>query len=440
MFIYLLMLILFSAYADSAKKKTPLEMIYENRCHVLSLDKLRNFSGQSLDATPVNKVFRCVSAKGNTKIEELIDSSYSCWKKNEEYVLGEFIEFYAYKANLFRKFRYYIDDSITIAILISFLDYPDYRKLPPRLIPVYIGGGDNYSRGDPPHWVRDALHKLTYNVYFNSLEKQSAEIRDRLSRCSEPEIEKLKLLVLCNLPAEVKQHKRDSLNNAKRFFDSSYKALVNFVDSASREFKLSLNKSGIDENQKWELFKKFGDSLDRAIKLDENLGLYKKELDNIEIRIPLWVKARLGDTIAEKEILLGFRNKDGSNLKRYAEDAIFVWSEPCKKAFLNLFTKDAPICNHRDETKYVRCRSLQDSLLLYLARRHPDDPMFGYFLFDSRHNADFCKLEEQAKYFTEFAKWAKKTYNIEINYNGFKPYFIKDMSKDNAGIRDFCTD
>lgn len=429
---YLLLLLAPLAF-NSTSKDSPIKMIYNNRTHII--DVLHNLNyGESLDTTNT-KTFRYFS---NMTITTFVDSPFSSWDNNEETILSNFLKGYIPLVNKYKKFNFYIEDSITVSILISFLDYPDYRVLPK---PRNRSEKRKQMIKGKPNWRRDALNILTYRVYFNTLRKQSTEIIDCLSRCREPELDKLKLILLCkpsgnlleNLQAKwlPKIHYLDSLQNAR--IRHNIKDKVNISDIIA---KLHLDSLLTALDGKLEDY-------------DDTIGIVLRTINTEHQKIPLWVKALLGDTIAENRIISRLKyDRPHTNL---ILDASFVWSESCKQVFFYLFERDYPLCPPTSTISsdgaiidYGRrrkvCRSLQDSLLIYLARHHPDEPIFQNKLAYNRYHADFCKPDEQVQYFIEFAKWVKKHYGFEIRWNNFKPYFIKDISKDQSAIRDICKD
>ena len=280
-----------------------------------------------------------------------------------------------------------------------------------------------------PNWVRDALNILTYRVYFSVIREQSSEIIYRLSRCREPEVDKLKLLALCNLPQDIMKTKKDYLMNREMYLDSLLSTTMKNKTIDRERVGSVINNLALDS-----LFTEISTRMENY---DDTLGFILERIKRKQQEIPLWVNALLGDTVAEKKIILDLKRNNISTSS--IMNASFVWSDACKKAFFALFEKDYPLCPPASyvtesgaiidagPSKYEICRSLQDSLLIYLARHHPDDPMFGNLLSSNRYNADFCKPEAQVPYFMEFAKWVKKHYDVEITYKSFIPYFKKDI-------------
>lgn len=396
----LFLFILFVSFNSYATQK-PLELIFQNRHHILS--NLNHLNDGSSLSDSISVPFRYLSTM---MIYKLLDSTFSYWKKNEAIIISEFMGTYIPKANMFYKYSFYIQDSITISTLISLLDYPDYRPKPILRDTSSVATWEYLSKiqSPEPNWVRDAVWVLCYKTYFSSLSKHSDAILEHLNQCKEPVSDKLKLLVLCRPPDSILKIKRDSITNAKNHLGSLFKVMQK------------------DTN---------------VSKIQDSVRLVVTELRNIE-SIPLWVMARLGDTVAEKEIVKGLVRKD-DNVYRvldYATAASFVWSDSCKMAYMKLFDRDIPRCP--TDVEYKICRSMQDTLLVLLARHHPSEEIFSNLLSYNRINADFCKPEKQNPYFTKFAEWTKKHYNIDISYKGFIPYFSKDFSKDKSAIRNLC--
>ncbi len=379
----------------------PVKTIYCNRDHFINI--LNHLS----DGT---KIDTSTHRYGFLSMHDFFcfrDSSFAYWKSNEASFIESFIQSIS-QIKQYRKYRYYIDDSVTISILASLLDYPDPRtKTPgPHDIDPYSKLPDDLIQsGKPiPNWSRDALHILTYHVYFSALLTHSNKISYHLNGCKEPELSKLKLLVLLKQPEVLLKKMRDSLILKKRHLDS----LLNIMRN--------------DTN---------------VIKKQDSLKLVVTELENLE-SIPLWVMARMGDTISEQKIIKGLTQKD-DNVYRvitYAAAASFVWSDSCRTSFLRLFNRDLPRCS--PDEKHVLCRSIQDTLLVLLGRHHPTEPIFSNLLSSNRINADYCKPETQVPYFKTFSAWAKRVYGVNIMYPEFTPYFRKDLSKNKSAIRDYC--
>jgi len=431
---FLLLLFLLFA-ADITAKDTPIELVYKNRSHLSDILHHLNYGMSLSDTSTITHRYY-----STLYLPTILDSAFSCWKKNEEKILNEFLISYAKKANLYKKHCFYIEDSITVSTLISFLDYPDYRVRPK---PKTTAEEFAYMAKPKPNWVRDALELLTYRVYFSSIRKQSSEIIDRLSRCGEPGVDKLMLLVLCDLPQNVVKTKRDSLMNHDRYLDSLLNSVMKNYTIPKENLGSVINRLHLDSLLKEESsmektrIEDYGDTVEFIV---GNIKRIQKKAP------PLWVNALLGDTTAEKKIVLNLNH----NYLYYMKDASFVWSKPCKDAFFTLFEKDYPQCNggggpysnypdnyYVNTKDYVVCRSILDSLLIYLARHHPGEPIFQNKLSSIWYNADFCKPEEQIPYFRDFSKWAKEHYGIDITYKDFIPYFKKAIG-DKSKIQNIC--
>jgi hypothetical protein len=247
----------------------------------------------------------------------------------------------------------------------------------------------NYHK---PNWVSDVINQLTYNTYFSAISQQSDDIKKHLQNCKEPEMAKIKLLALCNLS------------------DKEKESLI-----SDEEAKLKLDK---------EYRKK---------------GADKKTRQPEEI-MPFWVRVRMGDTTARKNMFNTLKKDDNDYNKKMeaAWAASMLWDDSCKVAFFNLFNKNIYKNTHDYDRKYTFCYSIHDSLLLLLARHHPDEPIFGKQLEHMRNPMEYCDPPFQAQYFREFAAWVKKTYKFDITYEGFSPYFMIDCSQDQSAIRDKC--
>jgi hypothetical protein len=384
----------------SYSAQLPIELIFQNRNYIINNYNHLNDGTSLSDSQTVP--FRYLKS---TKVHNFLDSSFSCWKKNEVMVISEFIGSYIPKANMFYKYQYYIQDSITISILISLLDYFDYRPKPLLKDSTSVATWQYLTdiQKPAPNWVRDALWILTYKTYFCSLSKHSDQIIEHLKECKEPESEKLKLLVLCNLPVSILKTKRDSITNAHIKFKALFDKLQQDTNSLNQD-SLKLVVTALTENEE----------------------------------IPYWVKARLGDDKAKNSIEKGLiRNDvDVHGILDYAVAASFYWSDYSKINFLKLFDRDMPICS--PDEKYKICKSLQDTLLVLLARHHPNEEIFSNSLSFYRFNADYCKPAAQTPYFVKFTNWMKKKYNVEITYKGFTPYFKKDFSVEQSAIKNFC--
>ncbi|HAJ80683.1 MAG TPA: hypothetical protein DCO75_13040 [Fibrobacteres bacterium] len=365
-----------SVYSEQQNLK-PIELIYNNRSQ---------FAKVLIRVGDLYKMYR------------FRDSTFSCWKKDEAELVDEFVGGYIPIITHKGQFRYYLQDSLSISILASILDFPDYRQ-PPKLRDSSKAARQYYStimqNYHKPNWVSDVIKQLTYNTYFSALSQQSDDIKKHLQNCKEPEMAKIKLLALCNLSDKEK--------------DSLLK---------DEEAKLKLDKE------------------------------YRKKEDDKKIRqpeelMPFWVRVRLGDTTSRKNMFNTLKNNDNDYNKKIeaARAASMLWDDSCKIAFLNLFNRNIykTIKTNEDAPKnYTFCYSIHDSLLLLLARHHPDEPIFGKQLEHMRNPMEYCDPPFQAGYFKEFAAWVKKIYKYDITYNGFMPYFMIDCSPDQSAIRDIC--
>jgi hypothetical protein len=358
------------------KKLKPIELIYNHRIQFAEVISHSRWSNEY-------KMFR------------FKDSSFACWEKNEADIIGEFVGGYIPIIRGIYKFQYYLKDSLSISILASILDFPDYRPKPKQrdssreAYNDYITIMQNYHK---PNWVSDVINQLTYNTYFSAISQQSDDIKKHLQNCKEPEMAKIKLLALCNLS------------------DKEKESLI-----SDEEAKLKLDK---------EYRKK---------------GADKKTRQPEEI-MPFWVRVRMGDTTARKNMFNTLKKDDNDYNKKMeaAWAASMLWDDSCKVAFFNLFNKNIYKNTHDYDRKYTFCYSIHDSLLLLLARHHPDEPIFGKQLEHMRNPMEYCDPPFQAQYFREFAAWVKKTYKFDITYEGFSPYFMIDCSQDQSAIRDKC--
>jgi hypothetical protein len=360
----------------------PIKLLYENR-------------------TKLNEVISIGNAD-LYKIYRFRDSSFNCWEKNESDIIGEFIGGYVFKIkriDIKGNHKYYFQDSIAISILASILDFSDYRPKPFSRDSSQAAYQEYHHRltFDPesvkkPDWCHDAMDQLTNHTYLSAIAKHSDEIKEHLKNSKEPEMDKIKLLALCNLSAQEK----DSLLNEENM-------------------KLMQDK----ENKKKGNAKKIRPS------------------DSI---MPLWVRVKLGDAAARKTMFTILGNVDNDYQKKMeaATAAAIVWDDSCKAAFFNLFNYNIYKIKRDDEYKYSYCYSIHDALLLLIARHHPDEPIFGNRLEKMRNPMDYCDPPFQAEYFKEFAAWVKQTYKYDITYSGFTPYFKIDCSQDQSAIRDKC--
>lgn len=405
--ILILLLLFYKSFSLPVANKKPLELIFENRLYI---------SNQMANLSNADKLDTLAMFPFKSRVfTEMVDSSYISWIANENALLNEYLYVIAPSTAEYQRFQYYISDSITISILCSYLDYFKYDVHKGYRIPKdtiweleepLAKPGEIYGKKEKD-WVRDALELLLYKTHFPALEKHSAEIANRLKNCNAPLMVKLKLLTLCNASVLLKPEKEKYLE--------------------------MINKRIEEQNKNHKSFS-VKDSIQGAV-----FGY---------VSVPLWVRVRLGDTLVEKNILKGLKSNNKYDITELAQEASFIWSDTTKKAFLSLFERDIPLCDMyvdnkyleviRSESKYKTCRSLQDSLLMALARHHPDDPMFSNLYSYSRRNADFCKPNEQVEYFKKFAVWMKEKYNYEIKFGSYTPYFKKDVSKDQSAIRDLC--
>jgi hypothetical protein len=350
-------------------------------------------------------------------MKSVIDSNFAMWEEKENELLTEFLYRTASAATRYKKYQYYLSDSIIIHILISFLDQYKYDlhkgynvridSIWPLKEPLTEPGEIEVKRRKD--FVRDALELLIYKTHLPSLKKHTSEIVARLKNCNAPLMLKLQLLCLCDKGA--------------------------ISDEDRKKYREMINNRINEEKTRHESFFEH-DSVHNF-----DFGYQP---------IPLWVRANLGDTIVLKNIMSLAKDNGVYSLSDFIFYGTLIWSQPVINEFLRLLGMDVPLCNlfktdpyetlnrHFAEPKYQTCRSLQDSIIMALARHHPDDLMFSNFYATSRRNADFCKPELQEIYFIDFAKWIKKNYNYDLKYQGFKPYFKKDVSKDQSAIKELC--
>jgi hypothetical protein len=393
--------------AGNLDSLSPLREFYANRHHIANA--MNNLS--RVDFKDTSQIYTYKSEY----LTHFIDSNYTAWKNNKDLLLDEFLYILAPAMAKYRKFQYYISDSITVHILASYLDYFKYdvhkgykvhRDSIWMLEEPLARPGEIYGKKEKD-WVRDALELLIYKTHFPTLHKQTSFIKDRLKKCNAPLMFKLQLLCLCSEDAITKKEREHYLQ---------------LISQRAQDYK------------------------ERRVAQSEKDTVYKNVFRYLGV--PLWVQAKLGDTEAEKRILMYAESNNVYDLTKFAHEGSFTWSDTIKTTFIKLLGKDIPLCNlfHEDRyinisrppEKYQTCRSLQDSLIMALARHHPDEMIFSNFYSYNRINADFCKPELQLDFFYSFAKWIKKKYNYDLEYNNFKPYFIKDVSKDQSAVNEFC--
>lgn len=406
-FISIIYFLFVSSIAGNLGSLSPLGELFENRHHIANA--MNNLSRVNFKDTTQKSPYL------SKHLSHFIDSGYTIWKENEEILLNEFLYILAPTMAEYQKFQYYISDSITVHIIASYLDYFKYdvhkgykvhRDSIWMLEEPLAKPGEIYGKKEKD-WVRDALELLIYKTYFPTLQKQTSFIKDRLKKCNAPLMFKLQLLCLCSADAITTKERENYLQ---------------FISQRTQDYK------------------------ERKSAQSEKDSVYKNEFRYLGV--PLWVQAKLGDTAAEKRILMYAESDNVYDLTKFAYDGSFTWSDTIKTTFIKLLGKDIPLCNlfvedryiniSRPPEKYQTCRSLQDSLIMALARHHPDDLAFSNFYSYNRFNADFCKPELQVDYFNSFAKWIKEKYNYDLVYKNFKPYFKKDVSKDQAAVKEFC--
>jgi hypothetical protein len=385
----------------------PLKLLFQNKSHIIELMNNLLHNG-TLDE---NKKYTYTPEY----MSKIIDSSYNVWLKNDTSILKEFLYIIAPKTSEYNIFQYYISDSVTISIIVSYLDYFSYDVHKGYTIPrdsiwmveePLTKPGEIYGKKEDD-WVRDALELLIYSTHFPALKKHSQEIAQHLKKCNAPLMFKLQLLTLCD---------SNTISNEKK---SQYLELIN-----EREDKIKTKHA----------------------KLSINDSVYKKEF--YYEPVPIWVKALLGDSISLKKIKDLAKRKDEYSLMSFIDYANYIWTPEIQKIFLSLYSIDVPLCNTSKEDRYIiiempvsnykTCRSLQDSLTMALARHHVNEPIFGNFYSANRRSPDFCKPDGQQQYFIKLAEWIKTNYNYEIKYDKFKPYFVRDVSREQNAIHDLC--
>ena len=384
----------------------PIDEIHHNLNHFQNI--LSNLSKMDRHESNIKDIYN------DNYMFKLKDSSFSYWKSKSDEITDEFLYVIAPTIARYNMFQYYISDSITISTIIAYLDYYKYDVHKGYTIPrdsiwmleePLVKPGEMYGKKEKD-WVRDALELLIYKTHFPSLKKHSNEIAEHLQKCNAPLMFKLQLLLLCDSTVLSPEMKSQYLN------------LIKF----------------------------------RQNKIDSGMVYHVKDTlygtDFFYEPVPVWVKALLGDSTANKNIIQMYERKDQFSLALFIGNANFVWTKEMKDNFISLFQLDIPFCDirpperylitHRAQSPYKICRSMQDSLLMALARHHPNDPMFSNLYSFNRREAFYCEPEKQLPYFDTLAIWLKRNYNFTVDYNKFKPYFKKDTSKDQSAIRDLC--
>jgi len=386
------------SFAGGSSRITPLRELYVNRHYFTNA--LNNLSNREFKDTTKNDSYK------SKYLAFFVDSAFTVWKQNEEQLLKEFLYIIAPAMAEHRYFQYYLSDSITIRIAASYLDYFKYdvhkgyyvrRDSIWMLEESCTRPGELYRGRDEEDLVRDALNLLIYRTHFPALRKQAAFIRERLRKCNAPLMFKLKLLSLSNAITVTEKEK--------------YLQLIHNRD------KIVFGARGI-QGVHYEI-----DSV------------YNQRFNYLNV--PLWLRARLGDMEAENMILNYGESNRMYDLLDFVHNGSFAWSDTIRTVFISLLEKDVPLCNlYRSskcfhmgsvQSKHLICRSLQDTLIMALARHHPDEMIFSNFYSYTRLMIDYCDLESQAAYFVEFRKWIKKKYNYNLEYKNFKPYFNKDF-------------
>lgn len=338
---------------------TPLEEIYKNRFHIIEFYNCID-NGNSIDT------IICNDNRNNCYLYDLKDSSFSKWEQNEKDIISYFVKFVPDVSKKYKRYNFYISDSVVIKILASLLDYSfktnnikPYSDNPP------LTGSSVRTNGN---WNHDALVYLTYDTYLPCLKKHSNLILYHLNNCSVKTELKMSLKSLCTFTA-LEQ------NNILGRYD-----------------RLRPSKSDLFP---W-IRIRLGDTLVEKNVIDA-LKRYQKKSD--------------------------YNQMDFSGALYFATNGILSGSDSALFYTIKLFEKNAysNINWNGDKTQF--CRSLQDSLIFLIARQHPDTPLFQNRLHMLTNPRDYCDLKSQEKYFIDFQTWIKKTYGYNISYDGFIPYF-----------------
>jgi hypothetical protein len=263
----------------------------------------------------------------------LVDSPFSAWQQVESEIIPRFLMGPASQLRL-HDGCYFINDSLTIATLVTILDLKDYRGPPQKPDSIEQWRWDLWQQIDlaekgPRNWVRDALSVLINETYFSALAPHSEEIKRRLKGCTEPEKEKVKLLALCRL----NRSEEDAL-------------------LAKSDLPVWIRARHGDEEAEAEIVEQ--------LHLARVRGSYH--------RVHWW-----------------------------AGEACFAATPRCRRALLDLFNHDIREYRQRAPDRRADVYSAHDSLLTLVARWHPDEPLFQQRLYTLRTYWRPAKLQPYFK-------------------------------------------
>jgi len=338
---------------------TPIEEIYRNRSHIIGLYNCID-NGNSIDS------IECHDNRSNCYLSNLKDSIFTIWEKNEKDIIEYFIKFVPNVSKRYKRYNFYISDTVVIKILASLLDYPfKAGAIKPYSDNPQLIGSPLITKGN---WNHEALLYLTCDTYFPYLKKYSEKILSHLEKCPESIELKMGLMSLCSLPEGESKKILSSYDNKQ----TNTNALLPWIRI------------------------RLGDTL-----TENKLIIKLKEFQ----RVP------------------NFSQKEYSNALYFATNGIYSGSDSALYYVFKLFEKISFSNNDRNGNETQFCRSLQDSLIFLIARLHPDTPLFQNRLHMLTNPRDYCDIRKQENYFIDFQKWLKNTYRYIISYNGFIPVF-----------------
>jgi hypothetical protein len=168
--------------------------------------------------------------------------------------------------------------------------------------------------------------------------------------------------------------------------------------------------------------------------------LDEKEREELLAReqLPLWARARHGDERAEKEIVnrldAASRMRDYNFAIHAATNASLAGTDKCLKALMRTFEHDIHTFIRQGDS-VVAVLSAHLPILKLLARHYPDEPLLHERLWAA--SVASTPDERKAAFFSDFSRWAERTYGIKA-FDGFRPYLRIGCREDDVDPIGHC--